>query len=273
MVTRLVGGLTPADGADPRTFPAIFNSAVDDIEAVQSGLGAVESTVTALGGTVAVQALITDANSTAIAGLDSAVSSQGSAITVLEGSAVALGSAVSVIEAWDLDDLNDVTIGTAVADGQLLAYSTAVSGWVNVASTAGANAGIGTNLVSATAASFTTSSTSFQTATGYAVTITPTSATSKILVIFTASSIVFNNNSTIEAQIVATSGSSPLNQQSQGYFESALRADPTLAISALHSPGTTSAVTYQVELRRGFGSGDVRLLGGFNSLVAVEVAG
>ena len=32
MVTRLSGGLTPADGADPRTFPAIWNSAIDELE-------------------------------------------------------------------------------------------------------------------------------------------------------------------------------------------------------------------------------------------------
>jgi hypothetical protein len=30
--TRLTGGLTPANGADPRTFPAIWNSAVDELE-------------------------------------------------------------------------------------------------------------------------------------------------------------------------------------------------------------------------------------------------
>ena len=32
-VTRLTGGLTPADGGDPRTFPAIWNGTADDIEA------------------------------------------------------------------------------------------------------------------------------------------------------------------------------------------------------------------------------------------------
>ena len=130
MVTRLVGGLTPADGADPRTFPAIFNDAVDDIEAVQSGLGAVESTVTSLGGTVTTQGGIITANSTAIAELESTVSSQA-------GTIASQGSAIAAIEAWDLEDLNDVTI-TSVADGQVVAYSTAVSGWVNQNSAAGA---------------------------------------------------------------------------------------------------------------------------------------
>jgi hypothetical protein len=140
--------LTPEDGGDPRTFPAIFNDAVDDLEAVQSGLGVVESGLTSLGGTVSVQALITEANSTAIAGLDSTVSSQGaaivsqgSAITVLEGTAVALGSAVFDLESdlsdLELGDLADVTIGTAVADGNVLAYSTAVSGWVDAVAAGG----------------------------------------------------------------------------------------------------------------------------------------
>jgi hypothetical protein len=32
-VTRLSGGNTPADGADPRTFPAIWNGTADDLEA------------------------------------------------------------------------------------------------------------------------------------------------------------------------------------------------------------------------------------------------
>ena len=31
-ITRLIGGLTPADGADPRTFPAIWNAAADELE-------------------------------------------------------------------------------------------------------------------------------------------------------------------------------------------------------------------------------------------------
>jgi predicted RecA/RadA family phage recombinase len=32
-ITRLTGGLTPADGADPRTFPAVWNGTADDLEA------------------------------------------------------------------------------------------------------------------------------------------------------------------------------------------------------------------------------------------------
>jgi hypothetical protein len=91
MVTRLSGGLTPADGSDPRTFPAIWNSTATQIEAAQSS-----------------------------------IVSQGTAITGLESS----------LSSLEIDDLADVTI-TGVADGQVLAYSTAVSGWVNETASGG----------------------------------------------------------------------------------------------------------------------------------------
>ena len=41
-ITRLVGGLTPPDGSDPRTFPAIWNGAVDDIEAAEADIVTLE---------------------------------------------------------------------------------------------------------------------------------------------------------------------------------------------------------------------------------------
>jgi hypothetical protein len=37
-VTRLIGGITPADGADPRTFPVIWNATANLIEANESAL-------------------------------------------------------------------------------------------------------------------------------------------------------------------------------------------------------------------------------------------
>jgi hypothetical protein len=36
-VTRLVGGLTPGDGSDPRTFPAIWNDTADVIDDIRRG--------------------------------------------------------------------------------------------------------------------------------------------------------------------------------------------------------------------------------------------
>jgi hypothetical protein len=48
MVTRLSGGLTPANGSDPRTFPAIWNATAEDIETAQSDIAAAESDITDL---------------------------------------------------------------------------------------------------------------------------------------------------------------------------------------------------------------------------------
>jgi len=42
-VTRLSGGLTPANGSDPRTFPAIWNATATDIEAAETDIAAIEA--------------------------------------------------------------------------------------------------------------------------------------------------------------------------------------------------------------------------------------
>ena len=39
MVTRLTGGETPADGGDPRTFPAIHDEVVDELERLDNATG------------------------------------------------------------------------------------------------------------------------------------------------------------------------------------------------------------------------------------------
>ena len=114
MVTRLTGGLTPGDGADPRTFPAIWNATAETIESQGS-----------------------------------AITSNDSDITALQGSAVALGSAVDnlttdvqTIQGWNLQDLNNVSFASAVADGQALVYSTAIPGWTNGAGGGGGGASV-----------------------------------------------------------------------------------------------------------------------------------
>lgn len=43
-LTRLSGGNTPADGSDPRTFPAIWNTSATAIEGVATDLDTVEAT-------------------------------------------------------------------------------------------------------------------------------------------------------------------------------------------------------------------------------------
>jgi hypothetical protein len=104
MVTRLSGGLTPADGADPRTFPAIWNATATDIETAESEIDVLQTTVTS--------------NGTAIVAL------QGSAVA-LGSAVVALGSAVDVVEA-DVDALQQDRVGvlTAGSNGVAISFAT-----------------------------------------------------------------------------------------------------------------------------------------------------
>lgn len=48
-ITRLSGGLTPANGADPRTFPAIWNATATDIETAESEIDTLQAGIVSLG--------------------------------------------------------------------------------------------------------------------------------------------------------------------------------------------------------------------------------
>ena len=47
-ITRLSGGLTPEDGSDPRTFPAIWNATADSVEGTQGTVASQGSAIVAL---------------------------------------------------------------------------------------------------------------------------------------------------------------------------------------------------------------------------------
>jgi hypothetical protein len=119
-IQRLSDGLTPANGSDPRTFPTIWNNTATLVEAAQSDITVLQGSAVSLG--------------SAISGLDSEV-------TVLQGSAVTLGSTISVAQS-DIDNLeakNIPTFGTAIpVAGQVLTYSTAISGYTPQTPTGGA---------------------------------------------------------------------------------------------------------------------------------------
>jgi hypothetical protein len=265
MVTRLSGGLTPADGADPRTFPAIWNVTAVDIETAQSEIDSLQLSV--------------NANGTAITALQGSAVALGSAVTVLQGSAVALGSAVDAIEAWDLNDLNDVTIGTAVSQDQVLAYSTAVSGWVN----ADAAGGKILQVVSTNKTDlFTTTRTSFVDVTGFSATITPASSASKILVLVTTQ--IRNDSATgfwalnlvrASTNIAQGTGGS-VNQQTAWSAGNISLSMSNLGITVLDSPATSSATTYKVQVNRAV-AGNTEVGGNssssaFSSITLIEVA-
>jgi hypothetical protein len=44
-ITNLSGGNTPADGSDPRTFPAIWNATATDLEGVAADLDTAEAAI------------------------------------------------------------------------------------------------------------------------------------------------------------------------------------------------------------------------------------
>lgn len=228
MVTRLAGGLTPADGADPRTFPAIWNNTATSIESLQSSSVA-----------------------------------YGTAITALQGSAVALGSAVDVIEAWDLDDINDVTV-TSPTDGQVLSYSTAVSGWVNEDVAAG---GLILQVVSAETATQTNTTSTSLVNTAASVTITPSSTSSKILVFGYAG--LFQTGGNTGAKLTLARDTTSIGQESTLYTGAAAIVPAHLQV--LDSPATTSPVTYRLRLRTQNAS--FTASAAFHVMTAMEVAG
>lgn len=149
-----------------------------------------------------------------------------------------------------------------------------------------ANAGIGSNVVQAFKTNgFSTTSNGFASITGLSVSITPSSASSKILVIanvhysstvvdYGGAWAIYRNGS----QLPIGSAGSNTNAQSATIVD-----DTTMMFNGsvvyLDSPATISAVTYNVRIRRVFGghttwvnrSGDGNL-GATSSITAIEVA-
>lgn len=190
------------------------------------------------------------------------------------GTAVGAGTALAEGMMSYLDDLNVVEVYTG-------------SGW------RAPGAGIGSNVVQTVKTdSFTTTSTSFTTVTGLTVTIAPSSATSKILVLGQITYSAESGNSFGHFKITrggtdiyrGDAGSSRVRAVWGGYStannEQELR---TGSVVYLDSPATTSATTYQFEARRGLsgtvsvnlsnGAGsDANHANGASSITVIEVA-
>lgn len=242
-ITRLTGGLTPADGGDPRTFPAIWNATADDVEA-----------------------------------LDATVLSQGSALVAVEGTVASQGSAISVIEAWGIDDLQDVALGTALVDGQVLAYSTAIPGWTNATAAGGGKI---LQVVSVFKDNiFSTSSGTYVDVTGLSATITPTSSSSKIFIAGVCS-VSGGSGSDTDLRLLRESTSIFRAVGEDEIFN--YRTNQTLTtlsfpLSFLDSPNTTSATTYKIQMRVSGGTGYVNRRNfdakpSVSAITVMEVAG
>jgi hypothetical protein len=165
--------------------------------------------------------------------------------------------------ATTLDSLTDTNIVTPTA-GQALVYDG--SDWVNASG----------NILQVLSTSLITpvaiTSTSPQNVTGLSVTITPSSSSSKIfllanLLVRTASGSYTNNR----YNVTATSGTSPVSEDVR--IEAPASQDTSVGFSFLHSPATTSAVTYQVVASSGSGTTTVSVNNLLSTLTAIEVAG
>jgi len=128
----------------------------------------------------------------------------------------------------------------------------------------------------------TTTSTSFVDVTGMAVTITPTSATSNILLIFNFFHQVYGSSTDNTSKFQITDSSDV--QQSGGYASSGVgnMAHTTAIVStrlnmiAWASPGVTSAVTYKLRMKSAVGSHTTAVYNALSSstgqMYAIEVA-
>jgi hypothetical protein len=163
------------------------------------------------------------------------------------------------------------------------ADSLALANAVAAGLSAAGNAGIGSNVVQATTRTeFSTTSSTFVTVTGLSVTITPSSATSKVLVIATTN--MQDDNTTTGWQGRIEGGNIPadffwngrvLGENVGDFTASMLIAAPMMY---LDSPATTSATTYSVQVL-GVSGALIRVnkarnmpAGGRSTLIAIEVA-
>jgi hypothetical protein len=233
-VTRLSGGLTPANGSDPRTFPAIWNATADDIEAAEAAIAVIEAndwvtTARIDDGAVTAPKLATTAG--AVMTFADATARTTAIPTPVEGM-------VSYLE--DVDRWEGYTTAWGPIGGRIL----------QVVSTAKTD-------------TFSTSSSTFSAITGLTATITPSSTASKILIIAQVSA---GGNTSNDAQHFRLSGGNSGNfvgdasgsivralghvYTSPTSFNAQLQAS-TWTFTYLDSPATTSPVTYGVETRRG----------------------
>jgi hypothetical protein len=223
------------------------------------------------------QSVMTFADATERAAALSGVLREGILTYNLDTAALEIYDGSAFVSAADLTNLN--------ADNL-------TSGTVNVARlpAAALTKGIGSNLVSVTKLdTFTTSSISYVDVPGLSVTITPTAADAKILII---ASVPISNTANNASHLQLVRGATVIAVGNAGgsRVRSTYSFTPTTFDFAqagqgshfLDSPATASAVTYKVQLRRGTGTATVNRTGNdsdgtsagrtISSLTVIEVA-
>jgi hypothetical protein len=181
-----------------------------------------------------------------------------------------------------LNDIGDVTI-TTPADGELLAYDD--GDWVNQALTAAQlPAGSILQVVSTTKTDiFTLSSNTYTDVTGLTASITPTSATSKILALV---DVNLSHTSGGNGLVQLLRDGTPIGNNALTFPGFAMASSSynnqshSAVLNILDTPATTSAVVYKVQARRDDAGttyvnrrGAASDIGGTSSITLIEVAG
>jgi hypothetical protein len=231
-ITRLSGGLTPANGADPRTFPAIWNTTADTIEGLDlNDLADVTAPSPTTG-------QILEWNGTAwVNGQVDAAGIASNAVTtakILNANVTADKLASNSVTTAKIADANvtSAKLGTGTILQVVQTVFTGVFNQVNVA------VGAFTNQV-----------------TNLDTTITPRATSSKVLVMFSVST---GSSSAHDIGVRLLKGGSPVTAYIGDQLGTNRRrvsvmsdgsANPTnVSGTYLDSPNTTSAITYSVDL-------------------------
>tara|TARA_R110001606_G_scaffold297915_1_gene445751 strand:+ start:817 stop:1665 length:849 start_codon:yes stop_codon:yes gene_type:complete len=278
-IDRLSGGNTPADGSDPRTFPAIWNATAAILEA-NVGEGG--------GGSITVSPTPPTDPAPENGNLWWNSTEGEMYIYYVDGSSsqwvAAAGPSVTVAATAPTGYEGQLWLDST--DGSMYVYYTdpggANSQWIGAVSRSG---GI-LQVVSTTKTDvFSTTSTSYTDLTGLTATITPASASSKIMVFVQLST---SHSSTNGHLFNLVRGATNLLQSTAGSSDNATFTPATTSttlniagvpIMFLDSPASASTQTYKIQLktiggtayvnRRGAGGG----FGSTSTITLMEVAG
>ena len=278
-IDRLSGGNTPADGSDPRTFPAIWNATAAILEA-NVGEGG--------GGSITVSPTPPTDPAPENGNLWWNSTEGEMYIYYVDGSSsqwvAAAGPSVTVAATAPTGYEGQLWLDST--DGSMYVYYTDPGGanaqWIGAVSRSG---GI-LQVVSTTKTdTFSTTSTSFTDVTGLSASITPRSTSSKILVAFSVSAAnsadaagVYFNLVRGSTNIAQSTGGSSRNQTGH-IIASESYVIERLPGTFLDSPATTSSTTYKMQCKVLVGTGyvnrrgDSTLDGAISTITLMEVAG
>lgn len=136
-----------------------------------------------------------------------------------------------------------------------------LAGYVPKVPKVGLPSGSVLQVVSATKTdTFSTSSTTFVDVTGYSVSITPISSTSKILIICNLTATAIAGAFSVQGRLmrnstpIAVGDASGTRTQASFMWEGGQEANFGIATTFLDSPATTSATTYKIQVRTNSGA-------------------